>query len=114
MQDETLVGAVAVSNLYHVADHEFATGSLETRVRYNEHVSTYHSFYGTADVRKVSFNVLQKDDNMVDKIVSACAGEWDGGKEGNACVGEFSQPPGHCHLFILRNVKFFTVSCYCA
>ena len=25
-----------------------------------KHVSTYHSFYGTADVRKVSFNVLQK------------------------------------------------------
>jgi hypothetical protein len=35
-------------------------------VRYNEHVSTYHSFYGTADVRKVSFNVLQKDGNIVD------------------------------------------------
>ena len=28
LQDGTLVGAVAVSNLYHVADHEFVTGSL--------------------------------------------------------------------------------------
>ena len=87
MQDETLVGAIAVSNLYHVADHEFATGSLETRVRYNEHVSTYHSFYGTADVRKVSFNVLQKDGNMVDKIVSSNLVDpvpgWVGGKGGD-------------------------------
>ena len=40
---------------------------LRPGVRYNEHVSTYHSFYGTADVSKVSFNVLQKDGNMVDK-----------------------------------------------
>ena len=59
-------------------------------VRYNEHVSTYHLFYGTADVRKVSFNVLQKDGNMVDKIVSACAGEWDGRRGGNAYVGKCS------------------------
>ena len=59
----------------------------ETRVRYNEHVSTYHSFYGTADVSKVSFNVLQKDGNMVDKIVSSNLVDpvpgWVGGKGGD-------------------------------
>ena len=59
-------------------------------VRYNEHVSTYHLFYGTADVRKVSFNVLQKDGNMVDKIVSSNLVECDGGERSNTYVGEFS------------------------
>ena len=28
LKDGTLVGAAAVSNLYHIADHEFVTGSL--------------------------------------------------------------------------------------
>jgi hypothetical protein len=56
-------------------------GSERPGVRYDEHVSTYHSFYGTADVRKVSFNVFQKDCNMVDPLVSACVVECDGGKE---------------------------------
>jgi hypothetical protein len=50
-------------------------------------VSTYHLFYGTADVRKVSFNVLQKDGNMVDKIVSSNLVDpvpgWVGGKGGD-------------------------------
>ena len=52
-------------------------------------MSTYHSSYGTADVRTGSFNVLQKDGNMVDPLASACVGEWDGGGGGNTCVGEF-------------------------
>jgi hypothetical protein len=81
---------------------------------YNEHVATYHLFYGTADVRTVSFNVLQKDGNMVDKIVSACVGEWYSGRDGNACVGEFFQPSGHTHSLISRNIKFFAISRYCA
>ena len=33
------------------------------------------------------------ESNMVDPASGTCVGEWDGGKEGNACVGEFSQPP---------------------
>ncbi len=37
MQDETLVGAIAVSNLYHVADHEFATGSLREYLKCPEY-----------------------------------------------------------------------------
>ena len=60
------------------------------RVRYGEHASTYHSFYGTADVREVSFKVLQKDGNMVDKIVSSNLVECDGGERSNTYVGEFS------------------------
>ena len=59
---------------------KFRTWGRSPGVRYHEHVSTYHSFYGTADVRKVSFNVLQKDGNMVDKIVSSNLVECDGGR----------------------------------
>ena len=56
-------------------------------------MSTYHLFYGTADVRKVSFNVLQKDGNMVDKIVCSYLVECDGGRDHSGCVGKCS---GEC------------------
>lgn len=52
---------------------------------------------------------------MVDIAFGACAGEWHDGEGGNACVGEFSQPPpGIAIPLFCAILSFFDVSRYCA